>query len=56
MIGLKMCEPCRQKFKELRILTVISLYVFEVLCYMKKYRGILMENSVIHEHKYSKEK
>jgi hypothetical protein len=23
MIGLKTCEPCRQKFKELRILTVI---------------------------------
>jgi hypothetical protein len=50
MIGLKMCEQCRQKFKELRILTVISLYVLEVLCYMKKYRGSVMENSVIHEH------
>ena len=50
MIGLKKCESCRQKFKELRILTVISLYVLEVLCYAKKYRGSIRENSVIHEH------
>jgi hypothetical protein len=50
MLGLKACESCRKKFKELRILTVISLYVLEVLCYMKKYRGSIMENSVIHEH------
>ena len=50
MIGLRTCESCRQKFKELRILTMISLYVLEVLCYTKKYRGSIMENSVIHEH------
>jgi hypothetical protein len=36
MIDLKTCESCRQKFKEPRILTVIVLYVLEVLCYMKK--------------------
>ena len=51
MKGLKKCESCRQKFKELGILTVISLYVLEVLCYIKKYRGSIKENSVIHEHK-----
>ena len=50
MTGLKTGESCRLKFKELRILTVISLYVLEVLCYMKKYRGSISENSVIHEH------
>ena len=31
-------------------LTVISLYVLEVLCYIKKYKGSIRENSVIHEH------
>jgi hypothetical protein len=50
MSGLKTGESCRLKFKELRILTVISLYVLEVLCYMKKYRGNISENSVIHDH------
>jgi hypothetical protein len=50
MSGLKSSESCRLKFKELKILTVISLYVFEVLCYMKKYRGSTSENSVIHHH------
>ena len=50
MTGLKKGESCRQKFKELKILTVTSLYVLEVLCYMKKYRGGISENSVIHEH------
>jgi hypothetical protein len=32
MIGLKMCEPCRQKFKELRILTVISYEEIQRKC------------------------
>jgi hypothetical protein len=50
MTGMKRGESCRQKFVKLRILTVISLYVLEVLCYMKKYRGDISENSVIHEH------
>jgi len=50
MIGLKTPESCKHKFKELRILTVISLYVLEVLCYTKKHGGSIMQNSVIHEH------
>ena len=29
---------------------VTSLYVLEVLCYVKKYKGNLMQNVVIHEH------
>ena len=39
----------KRKFKELGILTVTSLYVLEVLCFMKKYRGNILENSVIHD-------
>jgi hypothetical protein len=50
MIGLKLGESCRLHFKEFRILTVISLYVLEVLCYMKKYRGSTLKNSEIHEY------
>src|SRR5215510_2703363 len=50
MTGLKRGESCKQKFKELGILTVTSLYVLEVLCYMKKYNGNILENSAIHYH------
>jgi hypothetical protein len=32
----KKYESCRQKFKENRILTVTSQYVFNVLCFGKK--------------------
>ena len=47
---LKKRESCKQKFKENRILTVTSLYVLEVLCFIKKYKGSLMQNYMIHEH------
>jgi hypothetical protein len=50
MTGLKTGESFTLKFKELKTLTVISLYMLEVLSYMKKYRGSITENSVIHEH------
>ena len=42
MTGLKKRESCKWKFKELGILTVRSLYVLEVLCYMKKYKGSIL--------------
>jgi len=29
---------------------VTSLYVFEVLCFVKKYKGNLKQNFVMHEH------
>jgi len=48
--GFKKRESCKQKFKENRILTVTSLYVLEVLCFIKKYKGSLMQNYMIHEH------
>ena len=56
MTGLKKGESCKQKFKELRILTVTSLYVLEVLCYMKKYKGSILENSEIHDHSTRRKK
>ena len=48
--GLKKRESCKQKFKENRILTVTSLYILEVLCFIKKHKGSLKQNFVIDEH------
>jgi hypothetical protein len=47
--GINKYESCRQKFKENRILTMTSIYVLEVLCYIKKYKGDLKHNCEIHE-------
>ena len=34
--GLHKREACRPIFKELKVLTVTALYIFEMLCYIKK--------------------
>ena len=44
-------ESFRQKFKENWILTETSVYILEVLCYIKKYKGDLKHNCEIHEYK-----
>ena len=38
------------EIQENRILTVTSIYVLEVLCYIKKYKGDLKHNCEIHKH------
>jgi hypothetical protein len=38
--GVNKREYCRQKFKENRSITVASLYVLEVLCFIKKYKKV----------------
>ena len=43
-------ESCRKKFKENGILTVTSVYILEVFCVIKKYKGELKQNCEIHEH------
>jgi hypothetical protein len=43
-------ESCRHIFKKFRILTLNSLYILEVLCFIKKYQGNLKQNSRIHDH------
>jgi hypothetical protein len=35
--GMKRFESCRNVFKTFRILNVTSLYILEVLCFIKKY-------------------
>jgi hypothetical protein len=34
--GLNERQSCRSVFKELKIITVTALYIFEVVCYIKK--------------------
>jgi hypothetical protein len=41
---------CRQLFKELNILTLASLYMFEVTCFIRKYCQSLKQNSQVHQH------
>jgi len=41
---------CRQLFKDCKILTVTSLHVFEVLCFLKKYKSTAQKNKQIHDH------
>ena len=48
--GLKRFESCRQKFKDNRILTFTSMYILEVLCFMKQHKGDLKKNCDIHKH------
>jgi hypothetical protein len=43
---LKPSESCREKFRELQILTVPSLYIFETIMYVK-------ENNLIQAHHHS---
>jgi hypothetical protein len=51
MSGLRKQESCRQSFKEYGILTVTSLYILEVLCYIKKHKADLIQNIHIHNYK-----
>ena len=41
IMGVKRFESCKQKFKENKILTVTSIYVLEVLCFINKQKGDL---------------
>jgi hypothetical protein len=47
---LNKCKSWWQVFKDYRILTVTSLYISEVLCYIKRYKGNLKQNLFIHGH------
>jgi hypothetical protein len=47
--GINKKESCRKKFKENKILTVTSLYVLEVVCYVKK-KGDIKHNYDFHEY------
>ena len=48
--GVHKCESCRPIFRKFKILTLASLYIFEMLCFLKKYQGKVKHNLEIHEH------
>jgi hypothetical protein len=48
--GLKSSELCRQTFKENRIFMMTSLYVLEIVCFIKKYKDNWKHNFSIHKH------
>jgi hypothetical protein len=45
MVGVSSRTSCRQLFKELNILTLASLYILEVACFIRKYFKSLEQNS-----------
>jgi hypothetical protein len=49
MVGVSSRMSCRQLFKELNILTLASLYVLEVICFIGKYCQSLEINSNTHK-------
>jgi hypothetical protein len=48
--GIKKYESCRQIFKDYKILTMPSLYILEVLCFINKNKKNLNNNCDIHNH------
>jgi hypothetical protein len=50
MNGIDKQESCRPIFKESGILMVTSLYILEVLSYIKKHKADLIQNINIHNH------
>ena len=48
LAGASLRTSCRQLFKELNILTVASLYIFEVTCFIRKYCQSLEQNTQVH--------
>jgi|GEM_PF-6855511 len=50
MVGVSSRTSCRQLFKELNILTLASLYIMEVTCFMRKYCLSLEQNFKVHKY------
>jgi len=50
MAGVNSRTSCRQLFKELNILTLSSLYILEVTCFLKRYCQSLELNVNVHNH------
>ena len=46
--GVNPRTPCRQLFKELNILTIVSLYILEVINYLRRHHQFAELNSNVH--------
>jgi hypothetical protein len=52
--GVNPRTPCRQLFKEMNILTVVSLYILEVVSYLRRHYQFAELNSNIHTYNTQK--
>jgi hypothetical protein len=50
IMGIKNRASCRSLFSEFEILTVISLYIFEILCFIIKNRIYTIQYSDVHSY------
>ena len=50
LAGVSSRTSCRQLFKDLNILTMASLYILEVTCFIRKYCKFLEQNTQVHQH------
>jgi hypothetical protein len=50
MCGVGRNTSCRQLFKDCKLLTITSLYILEVLCFIKKYKLVIQKNEQVHDH------
>jgi hypothetical protein len=48
--GVSNHTSCRQIFKDCNISTLSSLYILEVICFIKKYKYFMAKNLDIHNH------
>jgi hypothetical protein len=48
--GVNNRVSCRQVFKDYKILTLTSLYILEVLCYLKKNKVYNIQNKNVHNY------
>jgi hypothetical protein len=50
LAGVSSRTSCRQLFKDLNFLTMASVYILEVTCFIRKYCKFLEQNTQIHQH------
>ncbi|GFG36777.1 hypothetical protein Cfor_01984 [Coptotermes formosanus] len=50
LAGVSSRTSCRNLFKEFKILTIASLYILEVTCFICKYCNSLKKNTQVHQH------
>ena len=48
MAGVNPRTPCRQQFKELKILTIVSLYILEVISCLRRHHQFVQLNASVH--------
>jgi hypothetical protein len=56
MVGVNSRASCRQLLKELNILTIVFLYVLEVICYVRIHHQFVELNSNIHTYNTRRKK